>query len=158
MENKLNAVKGFSLFLAGTLALAVAGCASKQAVKEEPTPEPVKEEVKKALSFDVAYFEYNQATLRSDAKAILKSAVEIILANPEAKINVDGHCDERGTDEYNMDLGWKRAYAVRDYLKRLGIPEKQLYPASYGRSRPAVVGNDESAWSKNRRVELSERK
>ena len=70
---------------------------------------------------------------------------------------MDGHCDERGTEQYNVDLGWKRAYTVRDYLQRQGLDKSRLYPASYGRSRPAVVGTDESAWSKNRRVELSEK-
>ncbi len=151
-------------FITGAIAAVVAlgawGCQVKQVVKEEP--EPVKEEPKpeapKVLEFGKSYFAYNQASLSADTKSVLKRAVDLMLANTEAKINIDGHCDERGTDEYNVDLGWKRAYAARDYMKKLGIAESRLFPASYGRSRPAVVGNDESAWSKNRRVEISVRK
>lgn len=126
-------------------------------VKEEPKPAPVVKEEPKPLPRLTIYFEYNQATLTEQGRAALKRAVEAILAKPGAKVDVEGHCDERGTDDYNIDLGWKRAYAVRDYLKRQGVAEDRLYPTSYGRARPAVVGSDESAWSKNRRVELAER-
>jgi len=158
------------LVLAGFIAFGAVSCGAKkqdikkedvtkkpepvvEAVKEEPKPEPVK-----PLEFDKAFFRYNDAELSSSAKDALKKDVDELLARPEVKINVDGHCDERGTDEYNMELGWKRAYAARDYLKKMGIGEDRLFPASYGRSRPAVVGTDEGAWNKNRRVELSERK
>lgn len=153
----------FTLTLAGLISFGLIGCGTqKAAVKEEPKIEPVKEEPKvepvKALDFNKAYFSYNQATLSASAKDALKKAVDVLLTVPEVKINVDGHCDERGTDEYNMDLGWKRAYAARDYLKKMGIDESRLFPASYGRSRPVVVGTDEDSWNKNRRVELTERK
>lgn len=158
-----NVFRQFPAFLAACMvAMGVAGCGSiKQQVKEEPEPivkeEPAPEPAK-PLEFGKSYFSYNQSSLSSSAKAELKKAADLLLANPDAKINVDGHCDERGTDEYNMDLGWKRAYAARDYLKKMGIDESRLFPASYGRSRPAVTGTDESAWGKNRRVEISERK
>jgi len=157
--------RGFiTLAFAGLISFGLVGCGTqKAAVKPEPEPAPVvKEEPKpepvKPLEFDKAFFSYNLATLSSSAKTALKKDVDLLLTRPEVKINVDGHCDERGTDEYNMDLGWKRAYAVRDYLKKMGIDESRLFPASYGRSRPAVVGNDEGTWNRNRRVELSERK
>lgn len=129
-------------------------------VKEEPKPEPPKEEPKPLppLVFDTIYFAYNQAAISGEGRGALKRAVEQLLARPEAKVDIEGHCDERGTDEYNIDLGWKRAYAVRDWLVRQGVAESRLYPTSYGRARPAVVGSDESAWSKNRRVALAERK
>jgi peptidoglycan-associated lipoprotein len=146
--------------------LLMAGCATappkeveppkpvEEVKKEEPKPEPPKP---KPLQLETTYFEYNQAALRGPARDALKRAVDQLLARPEVKINVEGHTDERGTDEYNIDLGWKRAYAVRDYLKRLGVDEARLFPISYGRARPVVVGTDETAWSKNRRVELTER-
>jgi len=153
------------IMLAAFLAAILAGCATQQPVVKkvaEETPPPPKEEVKpeppKPLEFEKVYFEYNKADLNVAAKDALKRAVDALLARPEAKINVEGHCDERGTDEYNMELGWKRAYTARDYLKKIGLDESRLFPISYGRSRPATVGTDESAWSKNRRVELSERK
>lgn len=164
MEKREIFRKFLALGVAVIVAAAVTGCGGiKQKVKEEPEPivkeEPKPEPVAPApLEFGKAYFSYNQAGLSSAAKGELKKAADLLLANPDAKINIDGHCDERGTDEYNMDLGWKRAYAARDYLKKMGIDEGRLFPASYGRSRPAVTGTDDSAWSKNRRVEISVRK
>jgi len=153
-----------TLTLAGLISFGLIGCGTQKAaikeepapiVKEEPKPEPV---VVKPLEFEKAFFKYNDANLSKASKDALKKDVDLLLTRPEVKINVDGHCDERGTDEYNMELGWKRAYAARDYLKKMGIDESRLFPASYGRSRPAVVGNEEAIWNKNRRVELSERK
>jgi peptidoglycan-associated lipoprotein len=156
---------GVSLALTVVFALALSGCATQQPVVKkmaEETPPPPKEEPKpeppKPLEFEKVYYDYNKADLKDSGKETLKRAVDALLARPEAKINVEGNCDERGTDEYNMELGWKRAYGVRDYLKKLGVDESRLFPISYGRSRPAVAGTDESSWSKNRRVELSERK
>ena len=162
--------------LAVVVAAMIAGCATTEYVpeeEEEEVPEPVQEEKVEApppepepepepeppppLELAPVYFEYDKAELRRSAREALKLVVDQMLAKPESKVNVEGHCDERGTDEYNVDLGWKRAYAVRDYLKRLGIDEARIFPISFGRARPAVVGHDESAWQKNRRVELAER-
>jgi len=155
-----------SASLAALLAVSVAGCAGqKQVVKEEPVPvrqEVPKEEPKpeptRVLEFQKAYFAYDRYYLTDAAKEGLKKSVDALLASPDVKVNVDGHCDERGTDGYNMELGWKRAYAVRDYMKKLGIDEGRMFTSSFGRSRPAVAGNDESVWSKNRRVEITERR
>lgn len=148
--------------LAGLFIVSVYGCASKKvAVQAEPEPEAQPQEVvkepEKPLAFDMVRFAYNQAALSATAKKNLKAAADLLLAKPDVKINVNGHCDERGTDDYNIELGWKRAYAARDYLKKLGIDDSRIYPTSYGRARPLVIGNDESAWSKNRRVEISVR-
>lgn len=141
-----------------------AGCATTPPKPVEPPPEPKKEEPKveapkpeppKPPEFEKAYFAYNQAELSEADRVALKKDVELLLSHPDLKVSVDGHCDERGTDQYNVDLGWKRAYGVRDFLRRQGIDDGRLFPISYGRSRPAVVGTDEAAWSKNRRVELS---
>ena len=142
------------------------GCATPPP-KPEPAPEPapvVKEEPKpqppppKPLEFRKIYFAYDRAEIPQAGLDALKRAADLLLERQDATVNVEGHCDERGTDEYNIDLGWKRAYAARDYMKKMGIDEKRLYPISYGRSRPAVIGTDESAWSQNRRVEITERK
>ena len=147
------------LVMSGLISLGMAGCGGpKAAVKPEPEVKKEEPVVVPPIEFEKSYFQYNTATLSKAAKDALKKDVDLLLAKPEVKINVDGHCDERGTDEYNMELGWKRAYAARDYLKKMGIDESRLFPASYGRSRHVVVGTEESAWNKNRRVELSERK
>lgn len=146
-------------------AIVLAGCATappkvvEEPPKEEPKVEAPKPEPPKPKPFeaDKLYFDYNMAEIRDAERASLKRVVDQLLARPEIKLNVEGHTDERGTDEYNIDLGWKRAYAVRDYLKRLGVDDGRLFPISYGRARPAVVGSDETVWSRNRRVELTER-
>ncbi len=145
------------------IASVIVGCATTAPVEEEEEekPTPVVEEKKvevAPLEFESVHFEYNQYAIRASAKSSLKSAVDQLLERADAKINIEGHCDERGTDQYNIDLGWKRAYEVRDYLKRLGVDEARMFPISYGRARPAVVGHNESSWSKNRRTEISERK
>jgi len=147
-------------------AFAIAGCAApgKPAVQEPPAPAaaaPVSAttvvEPMPVLHLDNVYFETGKAELRAEARALLKRAVEELLADPDRKIEIAGHCDERGTDQYNLDLGWQRAYAVRDYLVRQGIDEHRLFPISYGRARPAVIGTGEAAWQKNRRGEFTPR-
>lgn len=152
------------LAAASLLMVAVVGCATAPPKPVEPPPEPKKEEPKveapkpvpsKPPEFEKVFFAYNQADVSPAGREALKRDVELLLSHPDLKVSVDGHCDERGTDQYNVDLGWKRAYGVRDFLRRQGIDDARLFPISYGRSRPAVVGNDETAWSKNRRVELS---
>lgn len=122
-------------------------------------PAPVEQAppITRVLHLDNVYFPYGKADLRPEARALLKQAVDQLLAEPDSKFEIAGHCDERGTDEYNMDLGWKRAYAVRDYLVRMGVATERLYPISYGRARPAVSGSGEDAWSKNRRGEMAPR-
>jgi peptidoglycan-associated lipoprotein len=150
---------------ASLLAVWLAGCSTAPVVKPVPAPAPVVQEAPKPapeppkpLAFEKLYFLYDQFEVAAEGRDLLKRAADLLLERAEASVNIEGHCDERGTDQYNIDLGWKRAYAVRDYLKRMGIDEKRLYPISYGRSRPAVIGSDESAWSRNRRVEIVERK
>lgn len=110
-----------------------------------------------AASFDVLLFEYDQSVVAEAHRDALRRMVDALLARPHLAITIEGHCDERGTDEYNLDLGWKRAYAIRDAFRRLGLDEARLYPVSYGRARPAVIGSDESVWRLNRRVEVSVR-
>jgi len=127
-----------------------AQAAAPVAAPSAPAPAP--------LAFPPMYFTYDHADLTPAVHDQVKAAVEALLAAPDVKVDVEGHCDERGTDDYNIDLGWKRAYAVRDALVRQGLAEDRLYPTSYGRARPAVVGSDESAWSLNRRVQLATRK
>ncbi len=159
----------FHSSLALVSALVIVGCAThpKPAVQEAPAPvaAPVAPATAPtpavpsmpALHLDNVYFEYGKADLRPEARTLLKVAVDQLLAEPESKIEIAGHCDERGTDEYNVQLGWKRAYAVRDYLVRMGIDEKRLFPISYGRARPAVTGTGEDAWKQNRRGEVTPR-
>ncbi|MFH1380335.1 MAG: peptidoglycan-associated lipoprotein Pal [bacterium] len=103
------------------------------------------------------YFEYNKSTLRSDAQSTLKNHAIYFKEHADLEILVEGHCDERGTIEYNMSLGQRRANAVRNYLSKLGVSLGNISTISYGEEQPADFGHTESAWSKNRRAELKVR-
>jgi len=99
------------------------------------------------------YFEYDSSELRPDAMRSLDVHARDLKANG-AKVALEGHTDERGTREYNMALGERRAKAVQRYLMMQGVSASQLEAVSWGEERPAVLGGDEYAWSQNRRVEL----
>jgi peptidoglycan-associated lipoprotein len=100
------------------------------------------------------FFDFNVAELREDQKAVLNEAVAWLRANARVKILVEGHCDERGTAEYNLGLGQQRAKVVKDYLVAAGIAPDRVDTVSYGKERPFVLGHDESAWKWNRRGRL----
>ena len=99
---------------------------------------------------DRVFFDYNSSELDSDAKELLQDQVAWIKQH-NASITVEGHCDERGTREYNLALGEKRAQAVKNYLTSMGISSSNVSTISYGKERPAVVGSNDGAWSQNRR-------
>ncbi len=99
-----------------------------------------------------AYFDFDSFQLRGDAKEALQQNVDWLKSNPNATIQIEGHCDERGTVEYNLALGEKRANAARRYLTSHGIAKKRVSVISYGKERPADSGHDETAWAKNRRA------
>jgi peptidoglycan-associated lipoprotein len=105
-----------------------------------------------------AYFDYNQHTLRPDAiNALQADSTELrdILKDfPDYKLTIQGHCDERGSAEYNLALGDARAKAAKDYLAQVGIPDDQLSIISYGKDRPVCQEHDEACWQKNRRIHI----
>jgi peptidoglycan-associated lipoprotein len=106
-----------------------------------------------------ALFDYDSNNIRDDARAALTAdadALKRILADfPNASINVEGHCDERGSAEYNLGLGDRRATSARDFLSQLGVPADRLKTISYGKERPACTESDESCWQRNRRAHFS---
>lgn len=108
----------------------------------------------RAKLLETIYFEYDADELRDDSKAILDEKIAILNANPNLKVRIAGHCDERGSDEYNIALGRRRAVAAKQYLTDRGISEARIETQSFGRERPAVPGSSEEAWSKNRRDEF----
>jgi peptidoglycan-associated lipoprotein len=97
------------------------------------------------------FFDFDKANIRDDQKAALNDNVSWLKANARAKATIEGHCDERGTAEYNLGLGERRAKAVKDYLVAAGIGADRIATISYGKERPFVLGHDESAWKWNRR-------
>jgi peptidoglycan-associated lipoprotein len=101
------------------------------------------------------YFDYNSFTLRQDAIATLQRNADLIRQVPGVMIQIEGHCDDRGTQEYNLALGEKRALAVREYLISLGIAADHIVTISYGEEVPAAVGTGESVWQQNRRCEFN---
>ena len=100
----------------------------------------------------VVYFDFNSSTLSVQALNALKGQVAWLHSNPNALIVIEGHCDERGTREYNLALSEKRASAVSDYFIANGINPKRIRVIAYGKERPAVFGSFETAWAKNRRA------
>ena len=105
-----------------------------------------------------AYFDYDKASLRPDAMNTLEADARelrnIVVQYPDYKMQIEGHCDERGSAEYNLALGEKRAEAARDFLTGVGIPPAQLSTVSYGKERPACAEHDEGCWQKNRRIHI----
>lgn len=105
-----------------------------------------------------AYFDYDKATLRPDAlKALQADSTElrdILKDYPDYKLTIEGHCDERGSAEYNLALGEKRAEAAKDYLVQVGVPSAQFNVVSYGKERPACEEHDEACWQRNRRIHI----
>ena len=99
---------------------------------------------------DRVFFDYNSSELDADAQELLQDQVASMKQN-NASVTVEGHCDERGTREYNLALGEKRAQAVKNYLIGLGISASNVSTISYGKERPAVVGSNDGAWGQNRR-------
>lgn len=100
------------------------------------------------------YFDYDSSELKPQSKAKLETAADWLKKNPNVNVQIEGHCDERGTSEYNLALGERRALAARRYLISLGINMDRIFTISYGEERPAVEGHDESAWKFNRRAEF----
>jgi peptidoglycan-associated lipoprotein len=97
------------------------------------------------------FFEYDKAVVSADQRAALSDNVNWLKANSRVKIVIEGHCDERGTAEYNLGLGDRRTKALRDYLVASGIAADRIGTISYGKERPFVIGHDENAWKMNRR-------
>lgn len=108
----------------------------------------------RAKLLETIYFEYDADALRDDARATLDSKLPLLNLNPALRVRISGHCDERGSDEYNIALGRRRAETAKKYLTDRGIDPSRIETASFGRERPAVQGDNEDAWAKNRRDEF----
>ncbi len=161
------------LFAASILSLAITGCASDGAISEDTAilDESQTQEVAESPDLDVSseeqagmanslleqkiiYFGYDRSEILPEFKDVLNAHAEYLVANPQASIVFEGHCDERGTIEYNLALGERRANTVKSYLIVKGVSSSQLESVSFGEERPALFGSDENTWSKNRRAEI----
>jgi peptidoglycan-associated lipoprotein len=102
--------------------------------------------------FDDVLFDFDKSELREDGRRTSQVVADYMTQNPGAKLQIEGHCDERGTAEYNLALGERRATAVMTYLVSLGVPRTALTTVSFGEEKPLDPGHDEEAWAKNRRA------
>jgi peptidoglycan-associated lipoprotein len=132
--------------------------------EEAPAPKTMPREVREALNAKLerlgdALFDYDKATIRDDARTKLRDDVGVIrdiLANyPSQKLLIEGHCDERGSEEYNMALGDRRAKAAEEFLSSMGIPNNQLTIISLGKDRPVCTDKTEECFQRNRRAHLT---
>ena len=131
-----------------------------QPSKSTTMPKDVRDTLNERLArLEDALFDYDQSTIRSDASVALRDDVNVIrgiLADyPSQKLVVEGHADERGSAEYNLALGDRRAHAVQEFLSSMGIPGPQLAVVSYGKERPVCTDASESCWQRNRRAHLT---
>jgi peptidoglycan-associated lipoprotein len=151
----------------------LAGCPSKP--KEEPTTQtqtstsdtsgldtaPVSSDETaiqgpsgELLSQRIVFFDFDRADIRADSQSVVSAHAAFLAKNPNVKVRLEGHADERGSREYNIGLGERRGQAVRRALLLQGVAEVQLSTVSYGEERPASAGSDEAAYAQNRRVEI----
>ena len=100
------------------------------------------------------HFDFDRSNIRPDDQATLDQKVAILTANPDLRVRISGHCDERGSDEYNLALGNRRATAAKQYLVSHGIDASRIETASFGEERPIAMGHDEDSWAQNRRDEF----
>ncbi len=164
IEMQLNKVfKGLMLALP---LVAVAACSSNKnedqtdtnnvpVVEQGPTAEELaRQQLEQLKQQNIVYFGFDKYDISSDYANLLDAHAAFLRANPSVRITVEGHADERGTPEYNIALGERRANAVKMYLQGKGVSADQLSIVSYGKEKPAVLGHDEAAYAKNRRAVL----
>ena len=158
------------------LIAALVGCAKKQppqppapppVVEAPPTPPPAAPPPPEPSTptttpvgsgdFQPAFFDFDSYSLRDDARTALDKDAKLLRDNASINVTIEGHCDERGTAEYNQSLGERRAQAARDYLVAAGISTSRLQVVSYGKERPFASGHDEASWQQNRRAHFTVR-
>ena len=122
-----------------------------QQVEEQVGPEPGSHADLVANVGDRVFFDFDKFDLKPEARDTLDRQAAWLKQYPRVTVTIEGHCDERGTREYNLALGQRRAAAVRDYLVALGVSDSRVDVISYGKERPEVVGSNEAAWAQNRR-------
>jgi peptidoglycan-associated lipoprotein len=166
MNRQLITISGLAILLA-------VGCAKKPLVKPPevipPSPEIVKSteapsepeirypDWQNIPELATIYFDFDRAEITPEARDILQDNAQFLAKSTEVVVLIEGHCDERGTIEYNLGLGQRRAKVVRDYYIALGVPAEIIGTISYGKEKPIDPGHTEQAWMKNRRAETKVR-
>lgn len=153
-----------NLLLMSCVILSASACTKKERPANAPSdtanqssesiergPIPGSQEDLAVTAGDRVFFDFDSSDLDATDRAILEQQVSWLNKNSNVRITVEGHCDERGTREYNLALGERRAAAVKNYLLALGVPASRIDTISYGKERPTVLGSNEAAWAQNRR-------
>jgi peptidoglycan-associated lipoprotein len=151
----------FNLFAMAAAGLVLAGCSStptEEGTKTTAAPATpvVGAGADRAMTIgEKVYFDFDRAEIKPEFMSVIKAQAAKLAANASSKVTLEGHCDERGTREYNLSLGERRAKSVKDVLVANGISADRVKLVSFGEDRPAAEGHDEGAWAKNRRVEFA---
>ena len=157
----MKSLKSFGMVMVLALALGMgAGCAKKNTEVSNVEPAPVAstsavDVAAQKITDGVVYFDFDKYDIKAEYRSMLQEKADLMKQYPSIRVRIEGNCDERGTQEYNLALGERRARAAYEYMIRLGVPAAQLDVISYGKERPAVEGTGEAVWSKNRRDEFN---
>ena len=175
-EMKKNWIKGLSIPIVLVLVVALSGCscmkgkgataetvtAPPAVVEQEPSPDVMAAELAALLKEAQAegalmpiYFDFDKSNLKADAKKNLDKTSAWLSKKPTVNIKIEGNCDERGTAEYNVALGDRRANTAKEYLVKLGVSAARLETVSWGKEKPLDPGHNEAAWAKNRRDDFN---
>ena len=125
---------------------------TKPEVTVDTTPDEVEPFDPSRFQLEDVYFDFDKSDLRPDTLESLNRYSKVLTANPDLKVLIEGHCDERGTEDYNLALGERRASRVREYLISTGVASPRIRTISYGEMRPKAYGSNEAAWAQNRRA------
>ena len=157
----MKALKTFGLVMVLALALAMgAGCAKKNeevagANAAADSSMAAINAAAEQITNGIVYFDFNKYDIKSEYRTVLQQKADLMKQYPSIRVRIEGNCDARGTQEYNLALGERRARAAYDYMVRLGVPADQLEMISFGKERPAVMGSGEKVWAQNRRDEFN---
>ncbi len=154
--------------------IALAGCAKKKPAELPPPPGPAgpagdqgmsnngpvgtgivpgsRADFLQQVGTDTIHFDTDHSDVDQEAQGILTAQAKWLVAHPNVRVTIEGHCDERGTREYNLALGDRRATAAKNFLASAGVTPDRMSTISYGKERPVAMGSDESAWAQNRRA------
>ena len=154
--------QSINTFFALSLIIIISACSSVQITEEAVSDQSVagvsitskSTATQAVLANAVVYFDYDQSNLTAKSIQALKGVSDLMKRNQKITISIEGHADERGTREYNLALGQRRAESVASYLITNGVSRNRLITKSYGEERPLSLGSNDTAWSKNRRVEI----
>jgi len=169
-------MNSMKITFAGFAIAVLAGCASQSTPESSPAPAPAPSanastpSVRSSSSASISgtptrtsyampaarsvYYEFDKAEIKSEGVKTIEANAQYLRAHPEVKVKVEGNADERGSREYNLALGQRRADAVSKRMAILGIPTDRIEAVSFGKEKPKVTGHDESAWSENRRSDI----